>query len=73
MLDQLIIPLTTKVSAIMASPADGTDSVQARQDTERAYLDFILVIMSGPMYAVFISPRTSHPEVMQPATNRIPS
>lgn len=57
MLDELIVPLTTRVSAVIAQPVDGTDARQAHEETKRAYLDFILVIMSGPLHAVFISPR----------------
>ncbi|KAG8906804.1 pre-tRNA nuclear export protein [Tulasnella sp. 403] len=57
MLDQLIAPLTTKVSSVILRPIDGTDALQAHEDTKKAYLEFILTIMTGPLYTVFISSR----------------
>ncbi len=59
MLDQLITLLKTKVASVLSQPVDGTDTKQTRDETKRAYLDFLSVIMSGPLYTVFISPRKS--------------
>lgn len=59
MLDQLLLPLTTKVSAVITQPVDGTDAQQANAETKKAYLDFILSIATGPLVTVFISPRES--------------
>lgn len=59
MLDQLLLPLTTKVSAVITQPVDGTDAQQANAETKKAYLDFILSIATGPLATVFISPRES--------------
>ncbi|KAG9047337.1 pre-tRNA nuclear export protein [Tulasnella sp. UAMH 9824] len=67
MLDQLLLPLTTKVSAVITQPVDGTDAQQANAETKKAYLDFILSIATGPLVTVFISPRnlSSFPSLVE--------
>ncbi|KAG8977966.1 pre-tRNA nuclear export protein, partial [Tulasnella sp. 427] len=67
MLDQLLLPLTTKVSAVITQPIDGTDAQQANAETKRAYLSLILAIATGPLATVFISPRnlTSFPSIVE--------
>lgn len=55
MLDQLIVPLNSKVGNII-TPSEGSDQAP-HFEIKKAYLDFTLTIMGGPLYMVYISPR----------------
>lgn len=55
MLDQLIVPLNSKVASIIGA-SEGADQ-KPHFEIKKAYLDFTLTIMGGPLYMVYISPR----------------
>ncbi|KAG8841291.1 pre-tRNA nuclear export protein, partial [Tulasnella sp. 330] len=57
MLDQLIVPLNSKVASII-SASESADQ-KPHFEIKKAYLDFTLTIMGGPLYMVYISPRNA--------------
>ncbi|KAG8868598.1 pre-tRNA nuclear export protein, partial [Tulasnella sp. 331] len=57
MLDQLIVPLNSKVASII-SASESADQ-KPHFEIKKAYLDVTLTIMGGPLYMVYISPRNA--------------
>ncbi|KAG6879880.1 pre-tRNA nuclear export protein [Termitomyces sp. T32_za158] len=58
-LDQLIGPLNTHITALMSQPAAGTDDERAHIDTKKAYLGLLNNIMSNKLHSIFTSERNS--------------
>ncbi|KAG6813913.1 hypothetical protein H0H92_005762 [Tricholoma furcatifolium] len=58
-LDQLIGPLSTHITALLSQPVSGTDDERAQVDTKKAYLGLLNNIMSNKLDGIFISERNS--------------
>lgn len=56
-LDELLGPLNTHISSILAQPVSGTDDLVTRVDTKRAYLSLLNSIMASKLHSVFTSER----------------
>ncbi|KAG9000427.1 pre-tRNA nuclear export protein [Tulasnella sp. JGI-2019a] len=57
MLDQLILPLNSKIAAIISASEEADQ--KPHFEIKKAYLDFTLTIMGGPLYMVYISHRNA--------------
>ncbi|KAG6873947.1 pre-tRNA nuclear export protein [Termitomyces sp. Mi166 len=58
-LDQLIGPLNTHITALMSQPVAGTDDERAHIDTKKAYLTLLNNIMTNKLHSIFTSERNS--------------
>src|SRR6201999_3928658 len=58
-LDELITPLTTHISQLLAQPASGTDDALTHGDSKKGYLNVLGSIMTSKLQGVFLSERTS--------------
>ncbi|KAG9225031.1 hypothetical protein CCMSSC00406_0001818 [Pleurotus cornucopiae] len=56
-LDELLGPLSSHISSILAQPVSGTDDLVTRVDTKRAYLSLLNSIMASKLHSVFTSER----------------
>ena len=56
-LDQLIGPLSTHISALLSQPISGTDDQRAHIETKKAYLALLNNIMASQLQPIFISER----------------
>ncbi|KAF5382216.1 hypothetical protein D9615_004331 [Tricholomella constricta] len=59
-LDQLIGPLSTHITALLSQPISGTDDERAHIDTKKAYFTLLNNIMSNKLHDIFTSERNSH-------------
>ena len=57
-LDELIAPLTTHISQLLAQPADGTDDALTHGESKKGYLNLLGSIMTSKLQGVFLSGRT---------------
>lgn len=57
-LDDLITPLTTHISQLLAQPASGTDDALSRGESKKGYLSLLSSIMTSKLQGVFLSERT---------------
>jgi len=57
-LDELITPLTTHISQLLAQPASGTDDALTHGESKRGYLSLLGSIMASKLQGVFLSERT---------------
>jgi len=57
-LDELITPLTTHVSQLLAQPASGTDDALTHGESKKGYLNLLSGIMTSKLQGVFLSERT---------------
>ena len=57
-LDELITPLTSHVSQLLAQPASGTDDALTHGESKKGYLTLLSTIMSAKLQGVFLSERT---------------
>ncbi|RDB26055.1 Exportin-T [Hypsizygus marmoreus] len=58
-LDQLIGPLSTHITALLSQPISGTDDERAHVDTKKAYLGLLNNIMAAKLHGIFTSERNS--------------
>ncbi|KAF9468102.1 armadillo-type protein [Collybia nuda] len=58
-LDQLIGPLSTHITALLSQPISGTDDQRAHIDTKKAYLALLNNIMATKLHGIFTSERNS--------------
>ncbi|KAG6842293.1 pre-tRNA nuclear export protein [Blastosporella zonata] len=58
-LDQLIGPLSTHITALLSQPISGTDDERSHNDTKKAYLSLLNNIMSNKLHGIFTSERNS--------------
>ncbi|GLB40453.1 putative ARM repeat-containing protein [Lyophyllum shimeji] len=58
-LDQLIGPLSSHITALLSQPISGTDDERAHIDTKKAYLALLNNIMSNKLHGIFTSERNS--------------
>ncbi|KIK63100.1 hypothetical protein GYMLUDRAFT_72336 [Collybiopsis luxurians FD-317 M1] len=58
-LDELVGPLTTHISATLSQPISGSDDQIAHWDTKKAYLALLTSVISAKLQGVFISPRNN--------------
>lgn len=56
-LDELITPLTSHVSQLLAQPAGGTDDALTHGESKKGYLNLLGSIMSSKLHGVFLSER----------------
>jgi exportin-T len=56
-LDQLIGPLSTHITALLSQPVAGTDDQVTHIDTKKVYLALLNNIMASKLQAIFISER----------------
>jgi exportin-T len=56
-LDELIAPLNTHVTALLSQPVTGTDDGVVLADTKKAYLALLNSIMSSKLQDIFLSDR----------------
>lgn len=56
-LDQLIGPLSERITEVLSQPVTGTDDQLAHTDTKRAYLGLLNTIVSSSVHGIFISER----------------
>ncbi|EJD06563.1 ARM repeat-containing protein [Fomitiporia mediterranea MF3/22] len=54
-LNQLVVPLHTRIMELLAIPITGTDDRLTHGETKRAYLNFLNNIMTNKLYPVLIS------------------
>ncbi|KAG5644385.1 hypothetical protein DXG03_008613 [Asterophora parasitica] len=59
LLDQLIGPLSTHITALLSQPISGTDDERSHIDTKKAYLALLNNIMSSKLHGIFTSERNS--------------
>lgn len=57
-LDELMTPLTTHVSQLLAQPASGTDDALTHGESKKGYLNLLGSIMASKLQGVFLSERT---------------
>ena len=57
-LDELITPLTTHISQLLAEPANGTDDALTHGESKKGYLNLLGSIMTSKLQGVFLSERT---------------
>ena len=57
-LDELITPLTTHISQLLAQPANGTDDALTHGESKKGYLNLLGGIMTSKLQGVFLSERT---------------
>lgn len=56
-LDELITPLTTHISQLLAQPASGTDDALTHGESKKGYLNLLSNIMASKLQGVFLSER----------------
>lgn len=54
-LDELVGPLTTHISATLSQPISGSDDQRAHVETKKAYLALLTSIVVARLQGVFIS------------------
>ncbi|TFK40342.1 KapM protein [Crucibulum laeve] len=58
-LDQLIGPLSTHITALLSRPISGTDDQRAHVETKKAYLALLNNVMASKLQGIFTSERNS--------------
>ncbi|RKP27159.1 armadillo-type protein [Syncephalis pseudoplumigaleata] len=56
-IDELFLPLTSRVFHTLEQPVSGTDEALLHNDVRRAYLSFLVVLFSFELQTVLVSPR----------------
>ncbi|KAI8058345.1 armadillo-type protein [Syncephalis plumigaleata] len=56
-IDELFLPLTSRVFHILEQPVSGTDEALMHNDVRRAYLSFLIVLFNFELQNVLVSPR----------------
>ena len=69
-LDELITPLTSHVSQLLAQPASGTDDALTHGESKKGYLTLLSTIMSAKLQGVFLSERTL---IFPPCLKQVPN
>jgi exportin-T len=56
-IDMLLLPLLSRIFAVLSTPATGTDEAQVQRSLKSAYLQFFMSLMNANLDGVFISER----------------
>jgi exportin-T len=56
-MDELFLPLASRVFCIIEEPASGTDDAVMKGDVRRSFLTFLVSLFNFELYDILISPR----------------
>ena len=58
-LDELMLPLLSKIFESLNKPVEGTDDIVEQTSMRKAYLSFIMNLLSNRMESIFVSEGTA--------------